>query len=397
MNKTTYLAELAIYLKRLPKADFDDCMAYFIELFEDAGPEGEAELIASLGTPQEAAAEILDQILEKEIEKVEVTNSKDRYVSVNLPDFDRITFDLVNLDVLVSQSEDDQYSLSYFKPQDGKQLPFDYQVVDGQLQLRSVEEKEKRKYSFSLFSSLMRLNWATHTLVIKMPKGSALQQLEGRLGAGDLTVQDMVIEEGQLSTGAGDLNLTGLEARSLSCQTGSGEISLQASQVSRAQLATGAGDMDLSHVRLEGGKLSTGAGDLSIKDSQLTDVKLELASGDMEIGRSQLSQLSGQLAAGDIVLVDTSIDTVTLSLLSGDISAKYLIFVGEINLSTLSGDIEIAGLNQLLDQLSLEVKVDFGGLDLSWDQASRKIYQHQVSNPIAKIGLSSKMGDISLT
>ncbi|MET3557120.1 hypothetical protein ABID29_000229 [Streptococcus rupicaprae] len=396
MTKTTYLAELAIYLKRLPKADFDDCMAYFIELFDDAGTEGEEDLIASLGTPQEAAAEILDQILEKEIEKVEVTNSKDRYISVNLPYFDRLSFDLGNLDVFVGRSEDGQYSLSYFNPQDGAQLPFDYQVVDGQLQLRSVEEKETRKYAFSVFSNRMGLNWATNTLVIKMPKGSALQQLEGRLGAGDLTVQDMVIEEGQLSTGAGDLNLTGLEARSLSCQTGSGDISLQASQVSRVQLATGAGDMDLSHVRLEGGKLSTGSGDVTIEDSQLRNIKLELASGDVEISQSQLSQLSGRLAAGDIVLADTSIDTVTLSLLSGDLSAKDLIFVGEINLSTLSGDIEIAGLNQLLDQLSLEVKVGFGGLDLSWDQASRKIYQHQVSNPIAKIGLSSKMGDISL-
>ena len=38
-------------------------MDYFTEYFEDAGPEGEAALIQELGTPKEAAYEILDNLI----------------------------------------------------------------------------------------------------------------------------------------------------------------------------------------------------------------------------------------------------------------------------------------------------------------------------------------------
>ena len=40
-------------------------MDYFRELFDDAGVEGEEELIASLGTPKEAAHEVLSNLLDK--------------------------------------------------------------------------------------------------------------------------------------------------------------------------------------------------------------------------------------------------------------------------------------------------------------------------------------------
>jgi len=42
-------------------------MDYFKELFDDAGPEGEEELIASLGTPKEAAHDILSDLLDKKV------------------------------------------------------------------------------------------------------------------------------------------------------------------------------------------------------------------------------------------------------------------------------------------------------------------------------------------
>ena len=55
MTRTEYLTQLELYLKKLPQADQIEAMDYFRELFDDAGVEGEEELIASLGTPKEAA------------------------------------------------------------------------------------------------------------------------------------------------------------------------------------------------------------------------------------------------------------------------------------------------------------------------------------------------------
>ena len=54
MTRTEYLTQLELYLKKLPEADQIEAMDYFRELFDDAGVEGEEELITSLGTPKEA-------------------------------------------------------------------------------------------------------------------------------------------------------------------------------------------------------------------------------------------------------------------------------------------------------------------------------------------------------
>ena len=67
MTRTEYLSQLELYLKKLPEADRVEAMDYFRELFDDAGVEGEEELIASLGTPKEAAHEVLANLLDKKI------------------------------------------------------------------------------------------------------------------------------------------------------------------------------------------------------------------------------------------------------------------------------------------------------------------------------------------
>lgn len=66
MNKTEYLNQLQKYLKRLPKEDYDNAMEYFTEYFEEVGEDGEQKAIEELGTPKEAAAELLGHLLNDE-------------------------------------------------------------------------------------------------------------------------------------------------------------------------------------------------------------------------------------------------------------------------------------------------------------------------------------------
>ena len=40
-------------------------MDYFSEYFEEAGPENEAQVIAELGTPKEAARDIISRLLDE--------------------------------------------------------------------------------------------------------------------------------------------------------------------------------------------------------------------------------------------------------------------------------------------------------------------------------------------
>ena len=79
MTRTDYLTQLETYLHKLPEADRIEAMDYFKELFDDAGPEGEEELIASLGSPKEAAHDILTTLLDKKINE-ENSNKNNRQV-----------------------------------------------------------------------------------------------------------------------------------------------------------------------------------------------------------------------------------------------------------------------------------------------------------------------------
>lgn len=69
MTRTEYLAQLEKYLKKLPAKDYQEAMDYFTEYFDEVGLEGEAAAIAELGSPKEAAHEIIINLLDKKIEE----------------------------------------------------------------------------------------------------------------------------------------------------------------------------------------------------------------------------------------------------------------------------------------------------------------------------------------
>ena len=69
MTRTEYLAQLDNYLKKLPAKDYQEAMDYFTEYFDEVGPEGETAAIAELGSPKEAAHEIIINLLGKKIEE----------------------------------------------------------------------------------------------------------------------------------------------------------------------------------------------------------------------------------------------------------------------------------------------------------------------------------------
>ena len=67
MTRTEYIAKLTKYLRKLPQKDYEEALEYFMEYFEEAGPENEARIIAELGTPKEAAHEVISRLLEEKI------------------------------------------------------------------------------------------------------------------------------------------------------------------------------------------------------------------------------------------------------------------------------------------------------------------------------------------
>lgn len=63
MTKKEYLSQLGKYLKGLPKEDYASAIQYFKEYFSDSGEENVQQVIAELGTPKEAATELLKNLV----------------------------------------------------------------------------------------------------------------------------------------------------------------------------------------------------------------------------------------------------------------------------------------------------------------------------------------------
>ena len=71
MSKEEYLKQLQKYLKKLPQQDYDDAMEYFVEYFEETDEDGAQELMEELGTPKEAARDLISNLLDKKLEEQE--------------------------------------------------------------------------------------------------------------------------------------------------------------------------------------------------------------------------------------------------------------------------------------------------------------------------------------
>ena len=69
MSREEYLNQLHKYLRKLPRQDYEDAMEYFTEYFQETDEEGAAELMKELGTPKEAARELMANLLDKKIEE----------------------------------------------------------------------------------------------------------------------------------------------------------------------------------------------------------------------------------------------------------------------------------------------------------------------------------------
>ena len=67
MNRKKFIEELAFLLQDIEDAEREEAMQYYEDYFDEAGPENEAQVIAELGTPKEAARDIISRLLDEKI------------------------------------------------------------------------------------------------------------------------------------------------------------------------------------------------------------------------------------------------------------------------------------------------------------------------------------------
>ena len=65
MNKNEFLSQLEKLLSDLPEEERREAMEYYVEYFDEAGPEKENDVLKVFGSPQEVADRIHEELAEK--------------------------------------------------------------------------------------------------------------------------------------------------------------------------------------------------------------------------------------------------------------------------------------------------------------------------------------------
>ncbi|WP_312221657.1 HAAS signaling domain-containing protein [Streptococcus parasuis] len=81
MTSTEYTAQLEEYLKKLPHKEFQEAITFFNEYFDEAGPEKETAIMEELGSPKEAASELITNILNRHIQVEDVQEVDDEPIN----------------------------------------------------------------------------------------------------------------------------------------------------------------------------------------------------------------------------------------------------------------------------------------------------------------------------
>ena len=69
MTREEYMIKLKKYLRKLPKQDYEDAIEYFNEYFSDTDEAGQQKLMEELGTPKQAAADLMYNLLDRKIQE----------------------------------------------------------------------------------------------------------------------------------------------------------------------------------------------------------------------------------------------------------------------------------------------------------------------------------------
>lgn len=78
MTREEYMAKLKKYLRKLPKQDYEDAIEFFNEYFSDTDEAGQQKLMEELGTPKEAAADLMYNLLDRKIQEQDTTNEDNK-------------------------------------------------------------------------------------------------------------------------------------------------------------------------------------------------------------------------------------------------------------------------------------------------------------------------------
>ena len=301
MTREVFLSELKqeLFIRRCK--DIDDIIAYFDEVITDGEESGQntEDIIKRLGTPKEIA-ETFEQELEKEPTIRDYLKDEEKPEEETCRIFNEISsldMDLINYDVHICQSEDNQ---TYIRYREGR---FSHLNIDCNGGILSVEEETDH---FSIFRFFNGERGGKRSLTVEVP--------------------DTVLEEFKTECVNGDISIENLRAESIGLECVNGDIVLKSIETETLEIENVNGDIRLEEVKAEEISIEDTNGDITGECIQAEDISAETVSGDIEFdinGEESSYSIKQSTISRSSHLNRRAPNSLTMETISGDIKYSF--------------------------------------------------------------------------
>ncbi len=181
------------------------------------------------------------------------------------------------------------------------------------------------------------------TVIVYLPAGD-YGSLTVNTTSGDVESSGQLnFASANLTSTAGDIDITGSVTQSLVCTTTTGDVEVNSPAAGAVQISTNSGDAELTGVSAQSLSIQTTTGDADLERTVAAGaIEISTTTGDIELERSDAASLTLSTTSGDVEGSLLTGKTFSASSTSGRVSVPASTpGAGACNVSTTSGSIRL--------------------------------------------------------
>lgn len=445
MNREEYLNQLKKHLRKLPKSDYENAMEYFTEYFEEVG---EHQAVEELGTPEEAAADIINNLLNQNQKNGKAGGKQEKIkilsgIFVLLFGAAVIVF-LLNMgsrkgnggledgtgnikagniqknDTDGTQNgEKDTSGIKIWQSEDIRldsvgSIEADLNYID--LKIAVSDDKDfHMSYELHCMNHNNPLSYHLQDGLLKLEEADfKVPSLRSWIWSTDSMANNyysyitlyvpsgIVLKSCDLNMADGDLRINGLNCNLMKIESADGDMNIRDGSCQKAVLKTEDGDIIFSNAAIaEDLQIDTADGDISLSGLSAKGT-VEIVSGDGDITISGFKESAGlflQTEYGDIS--GSSIDItgkMQVNTTDGDVTLSNFGAFGKIDIVSECGDISFQIQKKSLPDLKMMVDTGDGDLSIARSLGGRKRSGHYERDGSVStyLNINTEEGDVSI-